>query len=551
MTFKFSVPHRNKPDSWHILDMDTNERVIVELKDPLFDGDLFSVSPQGTITILESPVRSRAIPAVLALEGSKTYGRDKKTNKLLYKCIPDDVRLPAFLVPYEVKHVGFSKVFSNMYVTMQFDHWVDKHPRAKLDSVLGPVDDVDCFYEYQLSCKGLNISIQKFQKEVHKANQPLFPLGIEDRTNRHVITIDPPQTLDYDDAFGFDETTGVLSVYIANVALCIDALQLWSVFSRRVATIYLPDKKRPMLPTILSDGICSLQQKQERMVLAMDVQLADGEIKDIRFATARIQVSRNYVYEENALLADPAYLHTLSIARRLSPTTILDSHDVVSYLMVMMNHQCALKLAQHQTGIFRSSNLREKVDLDETCLPKDVAKSIQLWKGASAQYTANVTARHELLEIDSYVHITSPIRRLVDLLNMIQFQNIVCGTPLLSEKASTFYSNWVQELAYINATMRAIRKVQADCFLLSMCCCAEERENEKEYEGYLFDKEERSDQQYQYTVFLPALKLYTYVTIALNIDNYTKRKCAVYLFHDEERLKRKIRVNILPLTTSA
>ena len=36
---------------------------------------------------------------------------------------------------------------------------------------------------------------------------------------------------------------------------------LWRSFTKRVSTIYLPDKKRPMLPTILSDCLCSLQEK--------------------------------------------------------------------------------------------------------------------------------------------------------------------------------------------------------------------------------------------------------------------------------------------------
>ena len=35
------------------------------------------------------------------------------SGRLLYKVVPDDIRIPAFLVPYEVKNMGFSKVFVN------------------------------------------------------------------------------------------------------------------------------------------------------------------------------------------------------------------------------------------------------------------------------------------------------------------------------------------------------------------------------------------------------------------------------------------------------
>ena len=73
-----------------------------------------------------------------------------------------------------------------------------------------------------------------------------------------------------------------------------------------------------------------------------------------------------------------------------------------------------------------------------------------------------------MLELDAYIHITSPIRRLVDLLNMIQFQQ---NTSMihLSAQAQTFYDKWMQDLDYINASMRSIRKVQTDCNLLHLC----------------------------------------------------------------------------------
>ena len=62
-----------------------------------------------------------------------------------------------------------------------------------------------------------------------------------------------------------------VSIYIANVFLWLETLDLWKTFSHRVATIYLPDRKRPMLPTVLSDTLCSLQENQNRFALAMDI----------------------------------------------------------------------------------------------------------------------------------------------------------------------------------------------------------------------------------------------------------------------------------------
>ena len=101
---------------------------------------------------------------------------------------------------------------------------------------------------------------------------------LEDRRGLKIITIDPPNSSDFDDGFGIVEynETGIqigwrISIYIANVFLWLEALDLWKTFSHRVSTIYLPDRKRPMLPTVLSDTLCSLQENQDRFALAMDV----------------------------------------------------------------------------------------------------------------------------------------------------------------------------------------------------------------------------------------------------------------------------------------
>ena len=256
----------------------------------LLTNDVFSLDENNTLKLLHSSIRvSDSIPGVLMLKNNKTYGRQNgTTGKLLYKCIPDDMRLPSFLVPYEIKNMGFSKVFTNLYVTFQFKEWTDKHPHAVLSQVIGSVDTLDNFYEYQLYCKSLNASIQKFTKDTSKALKSnshdafiqnvskKYP-SIENRTDRSkwkIFSIDPEASLDYDDAFSVATLeTGIqqLSIYISNVTIWMDVLNLWESFSRRISTIYLPDRKRPMLPTILSDCLCSLQSNHTRLAFVMDI----------------------------------------------------------------------------------------------------------------------------------------------------------------------------------------------------------------------------------------------------------------------------------------
>ena len=582
--YKIHINDRNCC-SWEVIDMDKFVKIDLDInpiESKLFTNDVFTIDKSGKLTIVHSSIRSGpAIPGVLILDGNKTYGRERKLvegqtytmksksagGKLLYKCIPDDIRITPFLVPYEIKSMGFSKVLKNLYVTVNYESWNDKHPRAKLDNVIGPVDILDNFYEYQLYCKSLNASIQKFQKDTSKAIESKshegiidtiikkFP-GIEDRTNQskwHILTIDPVNSQDFDDGFSLteiDDNIKILSIYISNVTIWMDVLNLWSSFSRRISTIYLPDKKRPMLPTILSDCLCSLQENVKRVAFVMDIYIKDNSIIDIKFSNVIIKVKHNYVYEETKLLLDIKYHQTLEVAQQLSRkykyiNNVRNSHEMICYFMILMNYHCAAQLIKHKTGIFRSTIMKRDFSVPET-LPEDVAKFIKIWNSASGQYIDGseiIDTRHELLDVDAYIHITSPIRRLVDLLNMIKFQSELKLIEL-SSNANIFYEKWLNEIDYINATMRSIRKVQCDCSLLDLCYNSPET-MEKEYNGYLFDKINRNDGLYQYVVFLPELKLSSRITLRDNFDNFQDKKFKLYLFNDEEKFKRKIRLHML------
>ena len=89
--------------------------------------------------------------------------------------------------------------------------------------------------------------------------------------------------------------------------------------------------------------------------------------------------------------------------------------------------------------------------------------------------------------------------------------------------------------------MRSIRKVQNDCSLLNECI----KNTNNEYDGFLFDKMERNDGLLQYMVYLPKIKLINRLVTKEKYENYTKHLFKVYVFIDEDRLKQKIRVDLL------
>lgn len=562
--FKVLIEDRGY-NEWSFCNATTFDKLTVDihpLSHKLFNNDIFFLSKQNDVTIIHSSIRNSPLPGVLILKDNKTFGR--KNGKLLYKCIPDDCRIPAFLVTYEMKNMGFSKVFVNQYVTFLFDEWTEKHPTGILQNVIGTVDILDNFYEYQLYCKSLHSSIQKFTKETSKAlknrchdafieNICVKYPSIENRMDISIFSIDGPTTQDYDDAFSIQllEEDGIkISIYISNVTIWMDVLNLWETFSQRISTIYLPDKKRPMLPTILSDCLCSLQSGNTRIAFVMDLFISkDFQIQDIKYTNAMIKVMKNFVYEEPDLLKFYPYQQLFSITSELSKkykylNNIRNSNDIVSYLMILMNYHCSTEMMKHKNGIFRTSILKKEVKVPNG-LPDEVGNFIKIWNSSICQYVdgSSITLKHELLDIDSYIHITSPIRRLVDLLNILKFQqnNHIIN---LSSAAEDFYQKWIQQLDYINVTMRAIRKVQNDCSLLDLCSNSP-AVLEKLYEGFSFDKLERSDGLFQCIVYLPELKLVSRITTRENLENYEKKFYKLFIFHDEDRFKKKIRLQLI------
>jgi exoribonuclease R len=540
----------------------------------LFTNDTFTLSDSGKIEIIHSTIRtSGSIPGVLILKDNKTYGRHKPNGKLLYKCVPDDMRVPAFLVPYELKNLGFSKVLANQYITLNYIEWTGKHPIGIISQLIGPVDILDNFYEYQLYCKSLNSSIQTFNKNTHAALKTMghdefidnisikYP-NIEDRTDLKIFTIDPLKSADFDDAFSIRPVSShitQLSIYISNVTVWLDFLNLWDSFSRRISTIYLPDRKRPMLPTILSDCLCSLQANHTRIAFVMDLSINMNTmlIEDIKYSNCKIRVTKNYCYEEPELLKNPDYLLLLDITQQLSTkykyiNNVRNSHDVVCYLMILMNFNSAKELLKKQNGIFRTTTATMVDTTTNNELPEDVCKFIKIWNSSAGQYVdaatlaENQSISHDLLEMDAYVHITSPIRRLVDLLNIIKFQQNN-GMIELSKNSAQFYDKWIADLDYINTTMRCIRKVQHDCSLLHYVTTNNliDGDCDKIYDGYTFDKIIRNDGLFQVVVYLPELKMTSRVTIREELNNYEKRQFKLYVFNNETKFKRKIRLQLV------
>ena len=519
------------------------------------------------------------IPGVLIIQGNRTYG--KKGNNFLYKFVSHDYK-KKLLIPFQIKGMGFNKCFKNKYVIVKQLNETD----GIIFNNLGDTDILENFYEYSLHCKNLSHSIKKFTKHVGHItmNDPYFDI-FEDRTSFNIISIDPSGCADIDDAFGIqinDDNKKILSVYISNVPFTIDTMGLWNFLSPpnsnssvveqcRVSSIYLPNKKIPMLPPFLSDNLCSLLEGNIRGALAMDVTLTDDcKIEKIDFKLCFIKVTKNYNYDDidNKLVIDEQYNQVHSIVDKLNidrnylavsldaKKENIDSHDVIAFLMILMNHEVGKLFKHHKCGIFRKTQTTDSVNdkiLDNVeninvlkNLPKSVSRFLSNKINGSGNYSMyEENIEHRTLRLDSYVHITSPIRRLVDLLNMVHLQTIL---GLYKFSYNDFFKDWYTKsnIDHINVASKKIRKVQNECNMLDLFSNDETIAN-SEHCGYLVDKYQGKNNNQKYSIHFHISEkdiLINYSTKdILSIGD--KLMFKIIVFKDESDVRQKIRLHRL------
>jgi len=565
-TYKVQVEDRDYK-KWSYLDGKTLVKTD-DIKDNPAINKLFSqdiIDENGNI--LHSSVRSmKYIPGVIVLTGN-TFGRSAgsvTTPYFWYKCLPDDKRLPAFLISFKMPAL-FIKNPTNKYIIFRFKSWKDKHPVGECKNSLGDVTQLGNYYEYQLYCKSLYASIQNFKRETMKKIKEhteesfigmiYYKYEIEDRRNLSIYTIDPLSSKDFDDAFGIqmlgkDDPNYILSIYISNVSFWFDILDIWESFSERIATIYLPDRRRPMLPTVLSECLCSLQEKRSRFALTLDLHVNKDtdEIVKYDLKNTMIKVKKNYRYDTNELDNNEVKLAYLCVKNLNKNNKYIDkinsTHDMIAYMMILMNYYCARILKYEGKGLYRSSKMNINYKPPEDA-KSDIKKFLKMWHSYGGRYCKHEKLEsHDMLELDAYVHITSPIRRLPDLLNILVIQDAMC-IKRLKDNGLKFYNKWMSDesVEYINKTMRSIRRVQNDCSMLKFCCEDEKIQNTL-YEGFIFDKILRNDGLYQYMVYIKDIKMTNRLTSRYDVELNTVQKFKLYVFMDEIRLRRKLRIDL-------
>ena len=525
----------------------------------LFHNDIFSLNEHEQPFIELSEVRvKKYIPGVLILQNNKTYGRTENKKRLLYKCIPYDPHLPHFLVPYDLK-VNFSKSLHNKYVLFIFNNWKYRHPRGVLYETLGDVNDMISLSEYELYGNNLYYSLKEINSHVKRTLKPHDEM-IEDishcmnykicyKTDQYVFSIDPSNSIDFDDAFAIQktDTDTKIIVHIANVAVWSEYLDLWNYFTNAVSTMYFPHCKKTMLSPILSDQVCSLQQKQRNITMYIEFPiLNDGKIDyhNIQFGNSIVKVCKNFAYEEQKLLNNEYYQQLFNVSKNLDDS-IIDSHDVVSFWMVQVNTYLAKKLTEYDIGILRSSSLKYTQRL-ELGFNRKISDALYHYKNASANYISTKSGKleHVIMGKDVYTHITSPIRRKVDLVNQIILLHRCDHIRDISTSSKQFLINFMNNITTVNEETRRIKYLQNKLFLIHLCSNNLSLSDEI-FEGIVVDKKQCDDGIFTYTIFIHELNIFLPANLDKELIEYDSCSVRIFLFDDENHIRNKVKMQIM------
>lgn len=195
------------------------------------------------------------------------------------------------------------------------DYPYGKAPGGEIIEVLGDEND---FFAEELSIIRSYRLREEFPEGIEREAERQQSRGISaadlagrrDFRNRLIVTIDGEDTRDIDDAVSLEKSgeNYVLGVHIADVSHYVkQGSPLDREAYRRGTSAYFPDRVLPMLPRALSNGICSLNEGEDRLALSCIMTITPkGVVKDREIVQSVIRSAHKMTYAEVSEILDEA-----------------------------------------------------------------------------------------------------------------------------------------------------------------------------------------------------------------------------------------------------
>ena len=307
---------------------------------------------------------------------------------------------------------------------------------------------------------------QQMEESLSLLGKKLDFTSREDLRSLPVMTIDGPQTIDYDDAFSFkwDGDELELEVHIADVSeFILPGTILDQEAAGRSASHYFPRRQIPMFPEELIENTLSLKKDSDRMTISLLTRInTEGKILNYRFVPGIIRVQRQLTYEDiNQELTrnnDLAKLYKLvqrfyqkrirqgALDLSLPDLEIKFNADssltieqvaqnspsrlIVAEIMILYNNLAARFCRDNQIPVL----YRTQTPSTEIITQDELEYVYYVFKQRRKLAPLHLNKRpkpHSGLGLDAYIQVTSPIRRYLDLVVQRQIKSFIMGNDLI------------------------------------------------------------------------------------------------------------------------
>ena len=352
-------------------------------------------------------------------------------------------------------------------------------PEGKVVEIIGHINDPGT--DIMSIVKGYDMPVEFPEKVLNQAERVGKDVSEADMAGRmdlrdwQMVTIDGEDAKDLDDAVSLTEVENgwKLGVHIADVT---NYVQEKSALDRealkRGTSVYLADRVIPMLPHKLSNGICSLNEGENRLALSCIMTVdKKGEIVDHVIAETVIRVDQRMSYTSVAKILEAQDEKERQKYEKLIEDFMLAANETVAeeYFwreipFLYRTHEAPEEDKVKKLSTF-INNFGYHIHMGNEIRPKEIQKLLEKVEGTpqealisrlalrsmkQARYTPE-NAGHFGLAAQYYTHFTSPIRRYPDLqIHRIIKENL---RGRLSDDRMAHYEKILQEVATQSSEM--------------------------------------------------------------------------------------------------
>tara|TARA_B110000046_G_scaffold165254_1_gene181382 strand:+ start:18909 stop:21140 length:2232 start_codon:yes stop_codon:yes gene_type:complete len=310
----------------------------------------------------------------------------KNKNKNFGFVVPDNNKMYADIFISENKMNG---AVDGDKVQAKLIDWPknSKNPFGKITTVLGkPGDhntemhsilleyDLPFEFEPEVEKDAENLSIEITKEEISKRR---------DMRKDLTFTIDPKDAKDFDDALSFTKLQNgnyEIGIHIADVSHYLEPKTILDDEAyKRATSVYLVDRVVPMLPEMLSNGVCSLRPNEEKLTFSAVFEINEkAQIIKEWFGRTVTYSDQRFAYEEaqeiieNVKLSDDIQPYTMPADISIIDKEYIVTPEIVEATLKLDKLAKILRKKRMKDGAISFDRVEVKFNLDEQANPVGV-----------------------------------------------------------------------------------------------------------------------------------------------------------------------------------